>query len=198
MPRDAETCLLEPTFGRTGIRGATALQVTIVVRAVPCLAVVLVLALGASACGGGGSTKTSAAETQAIDTYRAGLTRWGREMIGALNGLSILFSSPTAVQQIEAGDRGVGLKLVRFERALAGCTTTVRALGPPPTVYELVHSHALRACTSLEKGARLVKQGVREFQSGLGVDRFTEAAGPLNDGQGDIGLVRSELKPAAS
>ena len=138
------------------------------------------------------------ATAKAIHTYRAGLTRWGREMIGALNGLSILFSSPTAVQQIEAGDRAVGLKLVRFERALAACTTTVRALGPPPTVYELVHSHALRACTSLEKGARLVKQGVREFQSGLGVDRFTEAAGPLNDGQGDIGLVRSELKPAAS
>jgi hypothetical protein len=159
------------------------------------VAVVLALGLGVSGCGGAStSVTTSAAQDRAIVSYRAGLTRWGRQMIGALNGLSVLFSSRTAVQQIEAGEHTVGVKLGRLESALEGCTVVVRALGPPPAVFAVARRHALRACASLERGAKLVHQGVKEFQGGLGADRFTEAAAPLNDGQGDIGLVRSELK----
>jgi hypothetical protein len=169
-------------------------------RAVPFLAVLLVLALGASACGGGrkAGTTTTAAETRAIVTYRVGLTRWGREMIGALRALSVIFATPASVQQIAAGNRQVGIRLERLERSLAGCTGAVEALGPPPSVYVAVRRHALRACVNLEKGARLVKLGIKKFQGGLGVDGVNAAAGPLNDGQGDIGFVRAELKPAAA
>jgi hypothetical protein len=162
--------------------------------------VVLVGGLGASSCGGGSGRgdKSRAAEERAIASYGAGLQRWGRQMIGALNGMSLLFSNPEAVQQLAGSKRVVGARLDRFERTLAGCTTVVKRLGPPPEALVVIHRHALRACARLEKGARLVRLGVRDFQTGLGFDRFTQATGPLNDGQGDIGLVKSELKLTAA
>lgn len=158
--------------------------------------VVLAVGLVASGCGGGprGGVTTMSAQDRAIASYRTGLRRWGQQMIGALNGMSLLFSTPKAVQQIEAAQRTVGAKLERFERTLAGCTAAIERLGPPPGAFVVVRRHALHACENLEKGAALVKQGVKDFQTGLGADRFTEASGPLNDGQGGIGLVRSELK----
>jgi hypothetical protein len=156
---------------------------------------VLVIGLGASGCGGasGSEATSTAARDRAIASYRAGLRTWGQQMITALNDMSVLFSTQASVARIETADTAVDAKLDRLERTLTGCTAAIERLGRPPVVFVPARLHALRACVSLEKGAKLVELGVKEFRGGLGVQRFTDAAGPLGDGQDDIGVVRSEL-----
>ena len=51
-------------------------------------------------------------------------------------------------------------QLARFERTLAGCTGEIARLGPAPDALTTVRRDALRACRSLESGARLVRDGV--------------------------------------
>jgi hypothetical protein len=167
-------------------------------RTVTGMTVALAIALSASGCGGGQSaTQTTAAQQRAVAVYHAGLQRWATQMIRALNGMSVLFSTPKAVRQLEAGEHAVGVKLAGYERTLARCTVVLKSLGAAPSRFVVIRRHALHACANLERGAALVKRGVEEFQGGRGVAGFDTAAAPLNDGQLDIGLVRSELKPLA-
>jgi hypothetical protein len=170
-------------------------------RGVLALVVVVLLAGLASGCGssgGGGSTTTSAAALRAEQQWQVGLRRWGHDMRGALDGLSQLFSSPAAVRAIEASQAKMNARLAVLEATLDHCTTRIRALGPAPAQYELAHRYAIQACKNLERGSRLVKAGVKQFQGGLGVDIFSDSTEPLSNGQDYVGLATSHLGSVAA
>ena len=117
------------------------------------------------------------AEARAVLHWRAGLVRWNRQMIAALNGLSVLFSEPGPVARLAASDPATGAKFASLDETLADCSARVSALGPAPPGLEVAHDIALRACVSLERGARLARAGVSSLQRGLGsiaLDRATE------------------------
>jgi hypothetical protein len=161
----------------------------------PLAALVLVCLLAgllSAGCGSGGGAASTQA-TAAERAWQVGLRGWSREMLGALDGMSRLFASPSAVRGIEGSQPKFDGELAVFEATLGGCTDRVRRLGPPPSRFQRAHEDALRACTSLERGAKLVIAGVKEVQGGRGYDVFGEATDPLSTGQSEVVLAKSEL-----
>ncbi len=154
--------------------------------------VILALALGASACGGKSATTTTTTATQhaAASHWRAGLLRWKDSMAGALDSISIVFSTQSRLGAILTAGTRDHEALVRDERALAACTTTIGRLGPAPAGLALARRYALRACSNLERGEKLVEAAVQELRTSNPLDPLDAASGPLSTGE-------SEMKSAA-
>jgi len=168
---------------------------------VPRAAAVALLALSLAACGGGSSSRTttqSAAARAAEQRWATGLREWGAGMRGAIDGLSFLFSHPSAVQQIEAGEARTSAKLRRYERVLAACSVRVHRLGAPPGGFRIAQHEALNACRSLERAAALIRRGVTNFQSGLGPDLLNASAAPLANGEDGVRRAQLDLAPQPS
>lgn len=150
---------------------------------------VLALALGASACGGGGSpktTSTTAAERAAVDHWRAGLVRWQRSMAGALDGISVVFSTDAGLLGIQTNGTREFKELVRDERALASCTIVVGQLGPAPEEFSQARAYALMACGNFERGERYVEAAVRQVRHSTPLDPLDSATGPLSTGESEM------------
>ncbi len=154
------------------------------------------LALAATACVGGPSKEEQVADRQAQARWQAGISRWSADMLGALNGISVLLSKADTVNRLRSGEPQTTGRLVRFERTLAGCSAAITRLGPSPDALEGVRREALRACRSLESGARLVRVGVATWGLGSGIGAVNRAAEALGAGQRGIARVRTALKRA--
>jgi len=105
------------------------------------------LALGAAGCGG--SSGPSEAEQQAAQRWRAGFSRWGNDMLTALNGISVLFSNATHVDRLQRGDARTTARLAALEQRLATCGDRIRGLGVAPDELTAAREEALRECDSL-------------------------------------------------
>ncbi len=154
----------------------------------------LTLLVAAAACGSGGGKQVDTAEARAVLHWRAGLVRWNRQMIAALNGLSVLFSEPGPVARLAASDPATGAKFASLDETLADCSARVSALGPAPPGLEVAHDIALRACVSLERGARLARAGVSSLQRGLGSIALDRATEPLSTGQSELSAAATALR----
>jgi hypothetical protein len=180
-----------PASARLGVAAA---QVT----AGALLAAVLVI--GATACGGDSAADRAAAraERQAQANWRSGLVQWSNDMIQALNGLSLLFSSADATTLLLRRDEGTTARLERLATTLDGCRTQVTRLGPAPEPFATARRYALRACASLENGSLLVRTGVVAWQNGLGMDKINQGTDLLGTGQAALVRARSELNGSAA
>ena len=169
-------------------------------RAAALTLLILVLGMGLAACGGGhaGKAATTAATARADERWRAGLTRWHERMLDALDGMSILFSRAKPVQLLEAGDRKTGARLTSYSTTLAGCSTSLETLGPAPVELAAAQRAARQACSSLERGARLVVQAVEALQGGRGFALFDRASVPLGDGQNTMEVAVDEARQVAA
>ena len=160
---------------------------------------VLALGLGAAACGGGGQSKEDkAAQVRAEHRWRSGLMGWSEDMGGAMNGISLLFSNPGSVDRLQRGNPRTMAQLARFERILSRCGATVIGLGPAPEALGPARKAALRACVSLERGAREVRTGIEDWKNGLtgvGINRASET---LSTGQDGLARARVELKASTT
>ncbi len=114
-------------------------------------------------------------------------------MTRAIDGLSVVFSTPSQVQGIQAGDRRVGAKLARYEKTLAQCSTRIRRLGAPPTSLVLAQREAMHACQSLERAAVMIRKGITAFQHGLGPQLLDGTTDPLTAGQDGIRRAQLDL-----
>jgi hypothetical protein len=157
------------------------------------LLALVALGLGGTACGGG-TKAPSEAEQKAEAQWRTGFSRWGNDMIAALNGISILFSSPGTVDQLQRREARTIARLAAFERRLATCGARVRGLGAAPENLVGVREEALRACVNLERGSRQVRRGVTDWQNGRGIDGIDVATNTLGAGQDGILRARAELR----
>jgi len=161
----------------------------------------LVLALGVTACGGGGESKntTSVQEKVMRQHWRAGIVRWHRDTQHALNGLSVIFSTEASLVNLGRGESRTSHSLVSFESVLVGCSRTVRALGPVPAGFELAGRYALEACSNLEKGERGVEALVGRLRKGQGfdtLDPLTGAGSLLSMGQAQLTTVLHAMNGA--
>jgi hypothetical protein len=153
--------------------------------------------LGAAACGGDGSSpEQRAADRRGEARWQSGLTRWSADMVGALNNISTMFAREESVNRLRSGEAQTRRQLARFERTLAGCTATITRLGEPPHTLAAVRQEALRACKSLERGARFVQDGVLVWRNGGGIAALDRAYYELGSGQRGIARVRAALKTA--
>jgi hypothetical protein len=117
-------------------------------------------------------------------------------MTKAIDGLSIVFSTPADVRGIQAGNKKVESKLAAFENVLFRCTQRVDSLGEAPPVLVPSRAEALAACKNLEKGARLVRDGITQLQGGQGVDLLNRSSDPLGSGQDEVRRALLDLAPA--
>jgi hypothetical protein len=166
-------------------------------RAVAVALAALVLGGGTAGCGGGQSASEradEAAKRQIETRWRTGFVRWSGDMIAALNAISVLFSDSQSVALLLERDAKTIARLARLEETLAGCGDVVRRLGPAPELFADAHQDAVRACTSLESGTRIVRDGVEAWQNGLGYDRLNEGTELLGEGQNTILRAQSELE----
>jgi hypothetical protein len=168
-------------------------------RVIPLALVCLSLA----ACGGGGggsheTTQATKAEQARIAHWSAGLRRWGAGMRAAINGLSVVFSSPADVEAIQAGSKRTRTILHRYETVLGACSAGVRRLGPAPARLVIARREALNACTSLERGAGLVRRGITQIENGLGVDLLSASSEPLGAGEDGVRRALLDLRPVSS
>lgn len=150
----------------------------------PLLALLLVVML--AGCGGGRSGTKGADDKVVAARWANGLHAWGKGMTDVIDGISVLFSQPADVRGIQAGSQRVGALLDRYERTLAECSSRVQRLGTAPAALELARKEALHACISLERASRLIRNGVREFQHGLGPDVLNSTSDPLSAGQDGV------------
>jgi hypothetical protein len=163
--------------------------------------VVLAFALGASACGSTthAGTKASAAQLEAAKAHwRAGLGRWQRSMIAALDGISVLFSTETTLVDLQADHSHATLKLAAFESTLTNCDEALAQIGPVPPSFALSGRYASRACKNLELGERMVEQAVRQMKDNTLIDPMDplhSASGPLATGQQEIVTASAALAP---
>jgi hypothetical protein len=154
------------------------------------------------ACGGTVAARTAstarspAAERAQAVRWSAGLRRWGGDVRAALDGLSVLFSNQAALDSIQSRKTRAHAALLRYEQTLTTCSATVRRLGAPPTALRTARREALRACASLEEGARVVRRSVREVEHGRMPDLLTEAADPLGAGEDGVRRALLDLAPA--
>ena len=156
---------------------------------------ILALALGTSACGGSAAeqTTTSAAVRTAEAHWRAGLLRWHRSMLGALNGISIVFSTDAGVAALQtSGTRGYR-ELTRDEHALATCSIILGRLGPAPESFAAARNYAVKACANFEKGEKLVEAAVREVRNSTPLDPLQAATGPLSTGESEMNAATVAL-----
>jgi hypothetical protein len=160
--------------------------------------VVLVIGLIGTGCGSSGTTATttSAAAKEAQQRWLVGLRAWSHKMRLTLDGISVLFTSPESVRGIEGGSRNVDAQLARYVNTLATCSVLVRALDPTPVALGLARHYALRACESLEAGARLIREGVKQVQDGDGSSLLNQATIPLSAGQSDLAVAVSSAVTA--
>ena len=145
--------------------------------------------------GCGGSSGTKSQEKAAAARWAAGLRHWSAQMTRAIDGISVIFSTPADVRGIQAGDRRVGAVLARYERTLAGCSARVERLGAPPASLMLAKREALHACTSLERAAVLIRRGIAAFQHGLGPQLLNGTGDPLSAGEDGIRRAQLDLAP---
>jgi hypothetical protein len=156
----------------------------------------LACGLGVAACGGGASAEEQAAVERAQARWQTGVPKWRTDMVRALNEISLMLSNATTVGRLQAGDaRAVG-QLTRFEHTLEGCAAAIRRLGPAPGELQPVRVLALRTCRNLANGARLVHDGVADWQAGRGGKSIDSANLALGNGQNGIEHVRSQLQSA--
>jgi hypothetical protein len=152
----------------------------------------IVLAL--TACGGNAEKKKENAANAAVAAHwRTGLRHWGVTMTKAINGLSVIFSRPSDVLGIQSGDKVIAARLSTFESTLFACTQTVTGLGAAPTALLTARAEALSACTQLQKGAALIRDGVRQLQGGQGVDLLNRSSEPLGAGQDQVRRAQLDL-----
>ena len=144
-------------------------------------------------CGGGSSTKSSA-DRAAAARWAGGLRAWGSGMTRAIDGISVLFSSPKDVRGIQAGDRRVAAVLARYERTLAECSARIERLGAPPVALVLSKREAMHACISLERAAVLIRKGITAFQHGLGPQLLNGTGDPLTAGEDGIRRAQLDLE----
>jgi hypothetical protein len=114
-------------------------------------------------------------------------------MIAALNAISVLFADTRRVTLLLERDPRVTNRLDSLEDRLAGCGRVVRGLGPAPPGLADARDDALRACTSLENGTRLLRDGVEAWQNGLGFDQLNEGTELLGEGQNTIARAQIEI-----
>lgn len=165
-------------------------------RGAACMLVILALALGASACGGS-STGTTTASAAAIRTaeahWRTGLVRWHKSMLGALDDISVVFSTDAGVAALQtSGTRGYR-ELTRDERALASCSVRIGALGPAPDTMAAARGYALMACANFERGEKLVEAAVREIRTSMPLNPLDAATGPLSTGESEMNAAAVAL-----
>jgi hypothetical protein len=166
-------------------------------RSAACALAVLALLLGAAACGESRarSRQDAAAAARAATHWRAGLTSWHRQMLHALDGLSLLFSTRVSVSEMTVRHTHAFAALGTFEQTLAACSSIVRRLGPEPAGFEPSRRYALQACGSLEQGEREIEAAIAGMAPGVGPD-LSRATGPLSDGQNELAVVASVLRDA--
>jgi len=152
----------------------------------------LACGLGTAACGGGGTSKATleAAQTR----WQDGVPRWRKEMVEALDQISVLLSSPQTVDLLRHRDTRTTARLARLEQTLESCMTRVRRFGEAPGVLAPVLREAVRACRALDHGAHLVHDGVAKWQVGNRSADISLANVALGNGQSRIERVRAELK----
>ncbi len=167
-------------------------------RVTACTFLLLAFALGFTACGGGARSKqAAAAQARAATHWRIGLTQWHRQMLHALYGVSVLFSTDRSLAELASGQTRAGKALAGFERTLASCATTVERLGREPEGLAPARRYALEACKSLQLGESLIEVAVKRIEQGFGAD-LSEASGPLSDGQTGVETAANALRAAPS
>jgi hypothetical protein len=164
-------------------------------RVAACTLAAVALTVAGTGCGGESAADRAAkeAQRQAQARWRAGLTRWSTQMIGALNEISVILSTADTVTLLERGNDRVHARLERFESTLASCGRVVRGLGPAPEVFAGARRDALRACSSLESGTELVRSGVLALQHGRGLGGINEGTVLLGVGQESVLRARAQL-----
>jgi hypothetical protein len=157
----------------------------------------LAIAFGTAACGGGGPpAEERAAERDALVRWQGGLTRWRADMLGALNGISVLLSDARSVDRLHAGDEATVAQLHRLEARLSGCRAAIARLGAVPELLAPVREGALRACRSLRKGAELLRNDFSTWRAGPGGPATSGATESLSDGQRGVEHVQVALNAA--
>ena len=168
-------------------------------RAAACAVAFLALLPAAAGCGKSKPTgQEVAAQARAAAQWKAGLTRWRKESLQALDGISVLLSTTSSLTGLEAARSRSSLRMTGFEQTLARCSATVEALGRVPDPLRPARRYALQACKSLERGEALIEQavyGLRHGRAGDGLRNglIDRATGPLSDGQNELTVVGSVL-----
>jgi hypothetical protein len=150
-----------------------------------CALLALGLVLVAAACGGLSATGTAASKGRADAHWRGGLVAWRREMLRALNGISLLVATQVSLADLLAPHSRQSATLAGFEEVLAGCSAAIERLGPQPSRFSSARGYAVGACVSLEHGVRLLVAAVEGLRHGSGND-LVSASGPLGDGQSEM------------
>jgi hypothetical protein len=130
------------------------------------------LALGVAACGGSSkSTRPKPIALKTIETrWRTGLVQWRREMLKALDGLSLVFATNGSVAELSHQQSRASARLSLFEGRLQTCTDQVHELGPAPEPFVQARVYALEACKRLKEGVGKVDQVVADLRHGFAVD----------------------------
>jgi hypothetical protein len=152
----------------------------------------LVLAL--AACGSNDAHKSQSNAARAAAQWSGGLRHWGSRITDAIDGISLLFSQPSSVRGIQAGNLRIGAMLAKYERTLAACSARVERLGTPPASLVLAKREALHACISLERAAVLIRKGIAAFQHGLGPELLNGTGDPLTAGEDGIRRALLDLE----
>jgi hypothetical protein len=151
--------------------------------------------LGAAACGGGGGRSEDEQAAQA--RWQAGVPEWRNDMVGALNQLSLMLSSPQTVDDLHLGKPAAMARLARHEQSLESCAATIEGFGDAPGVLEAVRREALQACRALARGAELVRDGVAAWRAGIRSNRdINRANTALGNGQRRVARASSQLRQA--
>jgi len=130
--------------------------------------------------------------------WRVGFVEWQRDMLKALDRISILVSTQTALATLDDPHSQLRATLTGLEQTLGGCATRVVRLGPEPSAEAMARGYALEACASLEQGDRLLESAVAGLGDSAGLDGagFVDASGPLSDGQNEMAVAVESLGPA--
>jgi hypothetical protein len=159
---------------------------------------VLAFSLGVTACGDGGGGKESAvSRSRAAARWQRGLLAWHREMLHALDEISLLLSTQESIATLGEPHSKVHGALARFELTLADCAARVERLGPEPTDLPAAQRYALAACASLERGDHLIEAAVRALSKGL-AGNIESATNPLSDGQSEMEVATQTLDSAST
>jgi hypothetical protein len=163
------------------------------------LALAAACLLGVAGCGA--AKKPSAASSpRAAARWRGGLDAWNHAMLHALDEISVLLSTQQAVESLAEPHSKLRAELEPFEHTLAGCSATVRRLGPEPAGLPAARGYALAACAELERGEAFVAAAL-SGPAGGALGELARATAPLSAGQEDLAvairaLVRGYAPPS--